>query len=236
MIEINKNALHHNTKIRKVDYMEKQIDLKALDAYVKDNITIMIGGFLGVGTPEKLIEYLLQSKCHNFTIIANDTAYPDKGIGKLIVNKQVGTAIVSHIGTNPETGKQMIAKEMIVDLVPQGTLAEKIRCGGVGLGGILTKTGLGTAVQNSKTIVEVSGEEYLLELPLHADIALIYATKGDKKGNLIYEGTTKNFNPIMAMAADLVVAEVAEIVEVGALSPDEIMTPHILVDFIVKGD
>lgn len=215
--------------------MEKQIDLAALKSYIKDGMTIMVGGFLGVGTPEKIIDFLVAEGYQNFTLITNDTAFPDKGVGKLIVNKQVKKVITSHIGTNPETGAQMIAKTLLVDLVPQGTLAERVRCGGVGLGGVLTATGVGTEVQIGKTIVEVDGVEYLLEKPLHADVALIYASIADEKGNLIFNGATKNFNPLMAMAADLVIVQAEEIVEVGTLNPDAISTPHILVDYIVKG-
>jgi acetate CoA/acetoacetate CoA-transferase alpha subunit len=141
--------------------------------------------------------------------------------------------IASHIGTNPETGRQMIAGETVVELVPQGTLAERIRAGGAGLGGILTPTGLGTVVEEGKEKLLVNGKEYLLELPLRADIALLKAYKADKAGNLIYRQSARNFNPIMALAADLVIVEVEEVVEVGEIKPDEVMTPGILVDKVV---
>lgn len=213
----------------------KFIDVSALDKHLKDGMTIMVGGFLGVGTPEILVDYIVEKGYKNITLICNDTAFPDKGVGKMVVNKQVGKIITSHIGTNPETGRQMLANEVTVELVPQGSLAEKVRCGGVGLGGILTPTGVGTEVEAGKTLVEVDGVEYLLEKPLHADLALIYASVADEKGNLIYDGATKNFNPIMAMAADTVIAQVAEVVPVGTLNPDAILTPHILVDYMVKG-
>ncbi|WP_331488170.1 3-oxoacid CoA-transferase subunit A [Chakrabartyella piscis] len=213
----------------------KMIDVHTLDAHIKDGMTIMVGGFLGAGTPEMLVDYIVEKGYKDLTLICNDTAFPDKGVGKLVVAKQIGKAIVSHIGTNPETGRQMMAEEMEVELVPQGSLAEKVRCGGVGLGGILTPTGIGTEVEADKTVVEVNGEKFILEQPLHADLALIYASTADEKGNLVYEGSTKNFNPLMAMAADTVIAEVGEVVPVGTLNPDSILTPHILVDYMVKG-
>ena len=176
---------------------------------------------------------MIDSGIGDMTLIANDTAFMDKGVGRLIVGRQVKKAIVSHIGTNPCTGKQMMANEMEVELVPQGTLAERIRCGGSGLGGILTPTGIGTIVEENKQKLIVDGKEYLLETPLRADVAFIKAKKADKAGNLIYDKTARNFNPIMAMAADLVIAEVDEIVEIGAIDPDEVVTPGILVDKII---
>ena len=204
-------------------------------ARIADGQTLMIGGFLGTGTPESLVDGLVEKKIKDLTIIANDTAFIDKGVGKLVVNKQVKKAIVSHIGTNPETGRQMNAGEMEVILVPQGTLAERIRCAGAGLGGVLTPTGVGTVVEQGKEKKEIDGKTYLLELPLKADIALIKAAKADTMGNLVYRRAARNFNPLMAMAADFVIVEAEEIVEVGGLDPDEIMTPGIFVDLIIKG-
>lgn len=215
--------------------MNKMISIEAAADLIKDGMTVMFGGFLGVGTPEKIIDALIQKNVKDITLICNDTAFPDKGTGKLIVNHQVKKAIVSHIGTNPETGKQMIDKELIVDLVPQGSLAEKIRCGGVGLGAVLTKTGVGTDVEKDKTVINVDGEDYLLEKALHADVAIIFASVADEKGNLIYDGSTRNFNPLMAMAADTVIVEAEKVVPVGELNYNEIVTPHIVVDYIVKG-
>ncbi|MBZ4654363.1 MAG: branched-chain amino acid dehydrogenase [Peptococcaceae bacterium] len=200
-----------------------------------DGQTIMIGGFLGVGTPESLVDGLVELNVKNLTIIANDTAFVGKGIGKLVVNKQAKKVIVSHIGTNPETGRQMNAGELEVELVPQGTLAERIRSAGAGLGGILTPTGIGTIVEKGKEKITVNGKTYLLETPLRADIALIKAAKADTFGNLVYNRAARNFNPLMAMAADLVIVEAEEIVDVGSLDPDEIMTPGIFVDMIIKG-
>ncbi len=216
--------------------MDKIVSLEKALEKIKDGMTIMIGGFLGVGTPEKLIDGMIEKGVKDLTIIANDTAFPEVGVGKLVVNKMVKHVQTSHIGTNPETGRQMNAGETEVELIPQGTLAERIRCGGAGLGGFLTPTGIGTIVEEGKRKIKIRDKEYLLELPLKADVALIKAHKADKKGNLVYRKSARNFNPIMAMAADLVIAEAQEIVEVGEIDPDEVMTPGIFVDMIVRGD
>lgn len=216
--------------------MNKQISLAEVKNHIKSGMTIMVGGFLGVGTPEKLIDVLIENNINDITLICNDTAFPEIGSGRLIVKKLVKKAIVSHIGTNPETGRQMIENETEVELIPQGSLAEKIRCGGVGLGGVLTKTGVGTLVEEGKETITLNGEKYILETPLHADVALIYASKSDEKGNIIYNGSTRNFNPIMAMAADTVIVQADEIVPVGQIAPEDVVTPHIIVDYIVKGE
>lgn len=171
----------------------------------------------------------------NLILIVNDTAYPDKGCGQLIANKQVKKVIVSHIGTNPCTSEQMNSGELEIEFSPQGTLAERIRSGGAGLGGVLTPTGIGTLVAEGKQVLNIDGKDYLLEKPLRADVALIGASVGDESGNLVYKGTTQNFNPLMATAADLVIAEVQELVETGDLYPELIKTPGIFVDFLVKG-
>ena len=194
----------------------------------------MVGGFLANGTPNAIVDALAQSGVKNLTLICNDTAYPDKGVGQLIANKQVKKLIVSHIGTNPCTSEQMNSGELDIEFVPQGTLAERIRSGGAGLGGFLTTTGMGTIVAEGKPVVCVDGKEYLLEKPLRADIALVGASVGDKSGNLIYKGTSQNFNPLMASAADLVIAEISELVEVGELAPEAVRTPAIFVDYIVE--
>lgn len=211
----------------------KQLNIQQVGEYFKDGMTVMVGGFLGVGTPERLVNVIGDKGIKDITLITNDTALPDKGVGQLIVNRQVKKVVASHIGTNPETGKQMIAKELEVELVPQGTLAERIRCGGSGLGGVLTPTGVGTIVEENKQKICVDGKVYLLEKPLHADIALIKAKKADKAGNIIYDKAARNFNPIMAMAADVVIAEVNELVEIGEIVPDEVMTTGVLVDKII---
>lgn len=202
-------------------------------AGIREGMTVMIGGFLAVGTPLVLVDELVKKQVRNLTVISNDTAMPDRGIGRLIVNRQAKKVIVSHIGTNPETGRQLMAGELEVELTPQGTLAEKIRAGGSGLGGILTPTGVGTVVEEGKQKIKINDRDYLLELPLRADVALIYAHKADKAGNLVFRRSARNFNPVMAMAADLVIAEVNEVVEIGAIDPDEVMVPGIVIDYIV---
>ena len=215
--------------------MSKVITINEATEKIQDSMTLMIGGFLGVGTPEKLVDGILGKNVKNLTVIANDTAFIDKGIGKLIVNRQLKKVIVSHIGTNPETGRQMHAKELEVELVPQGTLAEQIRAGGFGLGGILTPTGVGTPVETGKQKIAINGREYLLELPLKADVALIKAAKADKAGNLVFRKSARNFNPIMATAAKIVIVEAQEIVETGMIDPDEVITPGIFITYLVQG-
>lgn len=215
--------------------MAKIITSSEAAKMIKDGATVMIGGFLACGTPEKLVDAVIERKPKELTIIANDTATPETGIGKLVVNRLPKKVIVSHIGTNPETGRQMHAGELKVELVPQGSLAEKIRAGGFGLGGILTPTGVGTPVEEGKQKLTLNGRDFLLELPLKADVALIKAWKADKLGNLVYRRSARNFNPLMASAADVVVVEAEHIVEVGELDPDEVMTPSAFVDFLVQG-
>ncbi|MTI48458.1 MAG: acetate CoA-transferase subunit alpha [Firmicutes bacterium] len=215
--------------------MSKIISIEAAIDNIKDGMTIMIGGFLGVGTPHKIVDALVEKGVKDLTIIANDTAFPEIGLGKLIVNKQVKKVIASHIGTNAETGRQMNEKEMEVDLVPQGTLAEQVRAGGSGLGGFLTPTGIGTVVEEGKRKIEIDGKEYLLELPLRADVALLAGSIVDKKGNIYYNKSTRNFNPLIAMAADTVIVEAEEIVEIGEIDPNNVMTPGIFIDYIVGG-
>lgn len=214
--------------------MKKEISIEQAVSMVKDGMTVMIGGFLGCGAPTQIMDALSKSGVKNLTVICNDTAFPDKSLGKLIVNKQIKKVIVSHVGTNPETGNQMNTGELEVEFSPQGTLAERIRAKGAGLGGVLTTTGLGTIIAKGKEIIKVDGKDYLLEKPLGADIALIGAAIADEAGNLIYKGTAQNFNPVMAMAADVVIAEVENIVKIGELSPEAIHTPQIFVTYICK--
>lgn len=201
---------------------------------IEDGMTLMIGGFLAVGTPEGFVDALVVQGTKQLTVIANDTAFPDKGIGKLVVDGRLKKVIVSHIGTNPETGRQMNTGKLEVELVPQGTLAERVRAGGAGLGGILTPTGIGTIVAEGKEVITVDGKEFLLEKPLRADVALIKAYKADTAGNLIFERSARNFNPLMAMAAKVVIVEAENIVEAGQIDPDQVMTPGIFIDWIVQ--
>ena len=212
--------------LKKEDFVEK----------IFDGAILMIGGFLGDGTPELLIDEIVKAGKKDLTVIANDTAFPGKGIGKLIDAGLVKKAIVSHIGTNPETQKQMIEGTMEVELVPQGTLAEKVRAGGFGLGGILTPTGLGTVVEDDKQRCEIDGEEFLVEPAIKADIALLKAKKADVLGNLVYNLTAQNFNPLMAFAAQTTIVEVEELLPKGGIAPNDVRTPHAVVDFLVRGD
>ncbi|AKE59244.1 MULTISPECIES: acetate CoA-transferase subunit alpha [Citrobacter] len=211
----------------------KLITLQNAAGFFRDGMTIMVGGFMGVGTPPRLVEALLESGVRDLTLIANDTAFVDTGIGPLIVNGRVNKVIASHIGTNPETGRRMIAKEMEVQLVPQGTLIEQIRCGGAGLGGFLTPTGVGTIVEDGKQTLTLDGKTWLLERPLRADLALIRAHRADPLGNLTYQLSARNFNPLIALAADITLVEPDELVETGDLLPDQIVTPGAVIDHIV---
>lgn len=214
--------------------MNKIKSIEEAVSYIKDGMTVAVGGFIAAGTPEKLVDAVIAKGIKNLTLICNDTAFPDKGVGKWVVNKVISKAIVSHVGTNPETGRQMNAGELEVVLVPQGTLAERIRAAGAGLGGVLTRTGLGTVVEEGKQKVTVDGKEYLLELPLRADIALLKGSIVDKKGNVYYNKATRNFNPLIATAADVVIVEAEKIVEVGELNETDVMTPSIFVDVITQ--
>lgn len=215
--------------------MAKRISIEKATSFVNDGDTLMVGGFLAVGTPEKLIDALVEKGVKDLTLIANDTAFEDRGIGKMVVAKQFKKIIASHIGTNRETGRQMNEGETEVILTPQGTLAEQIRAAGYGLGGVLTPTGLGTEVAEGKRTIEVQGKEYLLEKPLKANVALIYANKADSRGNLVFHGSTRNFNTLMATAADVVIAYVDEVVEAGEINQNDVILPGLFVDYIVDG-
>jgi acetate CoA/acetoacetate CoA-transferase alpha subunit len=202
-------------------------------ALIPDGASLMIGGFMGVGTPERLIDELVRQGRRELTVIANDSAVPGRGIGKLVTAKALRKLVASHIGLNPETQQQMLAGSMEVELVPQGTLIERIRAGGHGLGGVLTPTGVGTVVEEGKRRIEVDGRAYLLETALHADFALVQAFMADYLGNLVYALTARNFNPVIAMAGATVIAEVEQIVPVGMISPDHVVTPAVLIDWLV---
>ena len=214
--------------------MNKAISAEKLSALFKDGMTIMVGGFLANGTPERIIDELVKSGVKDLTLIANDTSYPDRGCGRLIANHQVKKLIASHIGTNPMTGDQMNTGELIIEFSPQGTLAERVRAGGAGLGGVLTPTGLGTVIEEGKQKIEIDGEVFLLEKPIRADFAFIKGSVGDEFGNLIYNGTPQNFQPLMAMAADCVVAEIEEINPIGQIPMEQIHTSGIFVDYILR--
>lgn len=215
--------------------MKKKMALENAVAMIEDGMTLMIGGFLAVGTPALIIDALVESGKKDLTIICNDTGFVDRGIGKLIVNNQVKKVMTSHIGTNKETGRQMNEGTLDVDLVPQGTLAEQVRAGGAGLGGVLTPIGMGTPVEEGKTIIESNGTKYILAEALKADVALIFGSLVDEKGNVFYSKTTRNFNPLMATAAEIVICEAEKIVKVGEIDPHQVMTPGIFVDHVVEG-
>jgi acetate CoA/acetoacetate CoA-transferase alpha subunit len=200
---------------------------------IPDGASLMIGGFMAVGTPERVIDEIVRQNKRDLTVIANDTAAPGRGIGKLISTKRVRRIIVSHIGLNPETQRQMMAGEIEVELVPQGTLIERIRAGGHGLGGVLTPTGIGTQVELNKQKIKVDGKDYLLEVALRADFALVHAFLVDYLGNLSYALTARNFNPVIAMAADTVIANADNIVPTGVISPDHVITPAPVVDYLI---
>ena len=209
---------------------------EALSA-VKPGMSIMVGGFNYGGIPYTLVDALLEAGTDGLTLISNDTSYVDVGHGKLVAAGRVKKVIASHVGLNKKTGELYNAGKLELELVPQGTFVERIRAAGFGLGGFLTPTGVGTVVEEGKQVLEVNGKKYILELPLRADVALIRAHKADRMGNLTYFGTNRNFNPAMATAADLVIAEVDYIVDPGELDPNNIVTPGLLVDIlVVKGD
>ncbi len=211
----------------------KTISLEQAVAMIPNGASLMIGGFMAVGTPERVMDEIVRQGKRDLTVIANDTASPGKGIGKLVRAKLLRKLIASHIGLNPETQQQMNAGELQVELIPQGTLVERIRCGGYGLGGVLTPTGAGTTVEEGKQRIEVNGKPYLLETALRADFALIHSFVADYLGNLAYALTARNFNPVMAMAGDTVIACADNIVPVGVISPDHIMTPAPIVDHLI---
>ena len=207
--------------------------VEAAAALIPDGASLMVGGFMGVGTPDQIVDELLRQGKRDLTVIVNDTATPGVGIAKLVAARALRKAIVSHIGLNPETQRQMIAGELEVDLVPQGTLIERIRAGGCGLGGILTPTGVGTVVAQGKRTIEIDGKDYLLETALKADFALVQAFLADHLGNLSYVLTARNFNPVIAMARGTVIVEAEHIVPTGVIPPDHVMTPAPLVDVLI---
>src|SRR5678816_1562166 len=210
----------------------KTISLQDAVELIPAGASLMIGGFMGVGTPERIVDELVRQNKRDLTVIANDNALPGIGIGKLISAGVVRKTIASHIGLNPETQKKLLAGEMEVELVPQGTLIERIRAAGYGLGGVLTPTGVGTVVEEGKQRIEIEGRPFLLETALRADFALVQAFLADYIGNLQYALTALNFNPLIAMAADTVIVEADHIVPVGVIAPDHVMTPAPVVDYL----
>ena len=211
----------------------KAVSVEEAVAMIPNGASIMVGGFMGVGTPERLLDEVVRQKKGNLTLICNDAAIPGKGVGKLFDATLVSRLTATHIGLNPKAQQQMLAKQVAVDLIPQGTFAERIRAGGCGLGGVLTPTGVGTLVADGKRQIEVDGKAYLLETALRAQFALVHAFLADYLGNLAYVLTSRNFNPVMAMAADTVIVTAEHIVPIGVIAPDHVMTPAPLVDYII---
>jgi acetate CoA/acetoacetate CoA-transferase alpha subunit len=211
----------------------KSISAEEAVAMIPNGATVMVGGFMGVGTPERLVDELVRQNKSELTVICNDAGLPGKGVGKLFDATLVSTLTASHIGLNPKAQQQMMAKQITIDLVPQGTLVERIRAGGCGLGGVLTPTGVGTIVEEGKQHVQFNGKTFLLETAMRADFALIHAFVADHLGNLTYVLTARNFNPVMAMAADTVIVTAEHIVPVGVIAPDQVVTPAPLVDYLI---
>jgi acetate CoA/acetoacetate CoA-transferase alpha subunit len=211
----------------------KAVSAEEAIAMIPNGASIMVGGFMGVGAPERLLDELVRQKKTDISLISNDAAVPGKGVGKLFDGGQVSNMIGTHIGLNPKAQQQMLSNQIKVDLIPQGTFVERIRAGGCGLGGVLTPTGVGTLVEQGKQKIEVDGKTFLLETALRADFALVHAFLSDYLGNLSYALTARNFNPVMAMAADTVIVTAEHIVPVGVIAPDHVVTPGPLVDYLV---
>lgn len=215
--------------------MAKLISSEEAVAKIADGMTIMVGGFMGCGNAHHLVQAILDAGIRDLTLIANDASMPGYGIAKLVEQRRLRRLVTSHVGLNPEVAVQMNAGELDVELVPQGTLVERIRSGGAGLGGVLTPTGIGTPVAHGKDVVTVDGKQFLLEKPLRADVALINGYRVDPAGNVWYRGDARNFNPVMATAADVVIVEADHLVELGDIPPEDVVTPGVFVDFIVEG-
>ncbi len=216
--------------------MNKLVGRSEIMKLFHDNMTIMCGGFANRGNAAKLIDMAVESGAQGIYIISNDSGDPDLTVGRFIRSGQARKLTASHVGMNPELGEAVLAGKIELELSPQGTLAERIRCGGAGLGGVLVATGIGTVMEEGKQKIEVNGQTYLLETPLTAEIALVKAYKADVMGNLVYKGTQRNFNPLVAMAAKTVIVEAEEIVPVGDLDMDEIHTPGVFVSMIWNGE
>ncbi|VHG83482.1 acetate CoA-transferase alpha subunit [Streptococcus pyogenes] len=212
----------------------KRIAIAEAISHIKDGDTIMVGGFMANGTPEALIDALVDKGTKDLTLICNDAGFVDRGVGKMVANHQFKTIYATHIGLNKEAGRQMTAGETTIELIPQGTFAEKIRIGAYGIGGFYTPTGVGTLVAEGKETKTIKGKTYLLEYPFEADVALIFANKADEMGNLQYSGSENNFNQLMAACAKTTIVQAREIEPVGTIQPEYVHTPHIFVDYIVK--
>lgn len=214
--------------------MKKIMDIKEFQSILHDGMTILVGGFMSAGTSETLIDAVVNSSVKDLHIVCSDGGYENKGVGKLIGSGQVKKLTTSHVGLNPMVGKKIAEGSLDVTLVPQGSLAEMIRSGGAGLGGVLTPTGIGTMVEEGKQIIKIQGKSYIVEEAIRGDLAIVLGHQVDEIGNVTYRGTSRNFNPLMAMAADVVVVAARELVKKGFLNPENIITPHPVVDHIVK--
>ena len=214
--------------------LDKTSMAKEAVSEIQPGDVVMICGYQGVGSPISLIAEIVNQRVGNLTVIANDFPSLDQGIGRIVSANLISQVIASYIDPDAALQRKIDAGDLQVEIVPQGTLVERIRCGGAGLGGFLTPTGIGTAMADGKRVVEVEDEQYLLETPLTADVALISAFRGDRWGNLSYRGTSRNLNPVMATAAGIVIAEVQELYDIGDLDPNEIDTPGIFVDMVVE--
>lgn len=216
--------------------MTKVASLEKALSYITDECVLMYGGFGGVGNPPTLINGILEKGVKDLILIGNDAGFPEIGIGKIVSQERAKKIITTHIGSNPIAGKLMVEGKLEVEFCPQGILAERIRAGGAGLGGILSDIGIGSMIEKGKQKVLVDGKEFLIETPLQADVAIVHAKKADTYGNLIYDKSARNTNPVVATAGKITIAEVDEIVEVGELDPEAIITPGIYVDMIVQSE
>ncbi len=212
--------------------MKKLIEKSAIKEHLFDNMSISFGGFMANGTSEIIVDQIIASGVKNLTIVCNDGGYEDRGVGRLVASGQVKKLIASHIGLNPMVGQLMNEGKLEVELVPQGTLAERVRAGGNGIGGFYTPVGIGTSVEDGKEKKVIDGKEYLLEMPIKTDLSVVRAYKVDNKGNAIYRKTSRNFNPLVAMNSEVVIASTENIVD--KIDGDEVVTPHIFIDYIVE--
>ncbi|WP_369899816.1 3-oxoacid CoA-transferase subunit A [Bacillus manliponensis] len=202
--------------------------------FFHNDMTLMFGGFGGIGSPPSLIDAIVEKGFSRLHLIGNDTGFPDVGIGRLVTNERVKSLVTSHIGSNPNAGRQLNEGRLQIEFSPQGTLAERIRAGGVGLGGVLVDVGVDTIVEEGKRTMEMNGKTYLVETALTAEVSIVFAKKADPFGNLVFDKSARNMNPHVAMAGDITIVEAEEIVPLGALDPEEIVVPGVYVDYIVS--
>ncbi|PGL70901.1 CoA transferase subunit A [Bacillus sp. AFS055030] len=215
---------------------KKIVTIEQILQFFHDDMTLMVGGFGGVGSPPTLLQTLFDSGVKDLHLISNDTGFPDIGIGRMVRNERIKSIVTSHIGSNPFAGKLMTEGKLEVEFSPQGTLAERIRAGGMGLGGVLVDVGLDSMAEIGKEKVSVKGKQFLVEEALKAEVSIIFAKKADPFGNLVFDKSARNMNPHMAMAGDITIVEAEEIVPLGSLNPEEIVTPGVFVDYIISSE